>query len=159
MASIKLFHLLCLFVWIGSLLTLTRLLGYVAKEEGAVKEKILKIMRRMYLLVDVPAMCLSITSGWVLFVLKKMDFSHGWLHMKLTMAFFLICCDVIAGRAILKKRESRRGVRYKVLHGVTALMLIGLLTAVYIVKNKVTVESSLAKNEPQGYDSPLENKE
>ena len=148
MASLKLFHLFFLFVWMGSLLALTRFLGYLPKEEPSVQNRILRILRRTYLMIDLPSMSLSLILGVLLFIAKGVDFSQGWLHMKLTFVAFLIVCDIVTGRSILRlsrENKSCRGVRYKILHGVTALSLIALLVSVYIVKNKVSTDSSLAK--------------
>ncbi len=112
----------------------------------------------MYLLVDLPTMFLAVVSGILVFIAKGVDFSQGWLHMKLTFVAAMITCDVFTGRSILRglKEEKTKGsIRYKVLHGCAALSLLALLVSVYIVKNKVSTDSSLAKKEKIDMILPL----
>lgn len=78
--------------------------------------------------------------------------------MKLTFVFALVVCDAFTGRAILNglkgsKQVSKKGP--KVLHGCAALSLLALLVSVYIVKNKVSTDSSLAKKEKSDMILPL----
>lgn len=137
MSLLKLLHVLFIFVWIGGLLTLTRLMGYHSKQTPEVQLALGKIYRRMYLFVDLPSMCLAVILGILLFILKKVDFHAGWCHMKLTFAFLLIISDLIAGRQAIKLSKQTiggKGVGYKILHGLTALFLIATLFSIYILK-------------------------
>ena len=137
MAVLKLLHVLFIFVWIGSLLTLTRLLAKLAKESDLVQERVIKILRRFYLLVDLPSMALAVVFGLCLLFLKDTNWKAPWLHMKLTFAFLLIVCDLICGRQIAKHSRTMipgRGVSYQILHGVAGLLFIGVLVAIYVFK-------------------------
>lgn len=137
MATLKLLHVLCVFIWIGSLLALTRLMGYQARQTQPTQLALGKIYKRMYLFVDLPAMCVAITLGIILLILKGVDFKAGWFHMKMTFALLLVICDLITGREALflaRHVVVGKGIKYKVLHGLTALFLIGALVGIYILK-------------------------
>jgi len=139
MEIVKLLHVLAVFIWIGNLLALTRLMGYHVKQEAETQKRLAAIYQRMVRFIGVPSMILAITCGVVL--LGGLDLSHkpGWFHMKLTFLLGLIIADVCVMRQVSQLTESvqeGRGVRYKVLHGVVGLMLIGVLCSVYIVRDR-----------------------
>lgn len=137
MAILKLLHVLFVFVWVGSLLALTRLLTYQAKEAPDVQLKLGKILRRMYCLIDFPSMVLAVGFGLTLLFLKDMNWKAPWLHMKLTFAFLLIVTDLVCGFSIYKHSKTAiagRGIKYQILHGVAGLFFIGVLVAIYILK-------------------------
>ncbi len=137
MAILKLLHVLFVFIWIGSLLTLTRLLAYQAKETTDTQLKIGKILKRMYFVNDLPSMILAVGFGLALLFLKDINFKAAWLHMKLTFAFLLIICDIICGCLITKhsrKPIKGRGIGYQIFHGITGLIFIGILITIYILK-------------------------
>ncbi|MFT4553630.1 MAG: putative membrane protein [Chlamydiales bacterium] len=139
MGFIKLLHLICLFTWIGNLMCLTRLMGYHAKEDAATQAHLARLYRRMYKLVSLPTMCLTILLGIVLITSLPTGPSMGWLHMKLTFALGMVVVDIICGREITRLNEGHitgRGVKYKILHGVTGLLLIGILSASVLVRDK-----------------------
>ncbi|NGX62301.1 MAG: hypothetical protein K940chlam9_01798 [Chlamydiae bacterium] len=139
MAYLKLLHVLFVFTWVGSLLSLTRMLGYQGKETPEVQMRLGRILKRIYFFVDLPSMILAVTFGVILLFVREIDWKAPWLHMKLTLAFFFIVCDVICGFQIVKvsrKPIVGRGIPYKILHGVTALLLIAILFAIYILKQK-----------------------
>lgn len=150
MATLKLLHILFVFVWIGTLLTLSRLMGYLGKEDPLVQKRMGAIAKRMYLLVDLPSMLMAISLGLTLLFLKDMNWKAPWLHMKLTFAFALIVCDLLTGWKITKgikeptlcvagegqivAKSKTSSVGYKILHGLAGLFFIGVLVAIYILK-------------------------
>jgi uncharacterized membrane protein len=134
MAILKLIHVLFIFVWIGTLLTIGRLMGYLAKEPPLVQERVARLARRMYLFIDFPSMIIAVTLGITsLLINEETNWKAPWLHMKLTFAFFIIVCDLFTGAAIIR-RKIGTGNYYKILHGVTGLFFIGVLIAIYILK-------------------------
>ncbi|MCH9626646.1 MAG: hypothetical protein S4CHLAM2_02720 [Chlamydiales bacterium] len=133
MAILKLFHVLFVFIWIGSLLMLTRMLGYQAKESDTLFQAMNRINKRIYFFIDLPSMVLAVAFGLCLLFLKDTNWKAPWLHLKLTFAFFLIICDSICGCWIAQgKRRSR--LVYQVFHGLTGIFLIAVLVAIYILK-------------------------
>lgn len=138
MSILKVFHVLFVFIWIGSLLALSRLLGYLNREQEGVQKRLILIFRRMYLYVDMPSMIAAVLTGIALFIWKGADFKQGWLHMKWTFSFFLIIADVTIGRMIIGlkgKTVSGKGVKFKIIHSIVALLLIGILFCIYVIKN------------------------
>lgn len=136
MAILKLTHIVFIFLWIGSLLTLTRLLAYAAKEPQEIQTRLVKLCRRLYFLVDLPSMLAVVALGVTLVVLKGVNMKAGWLHMKWTFAFFLIICDILTGRQLVKKEPFRKkGAAFKIFNGLAALFLIGALASIYILKH------------------------
>lgn len=133
MAILKFFHVLFIFIWIGSLLMLTRLLGYQAKESDETFQAMNRINKRMYFFIDLPSMILAVFFGLLLLFFKDTNWKAPWLHMKLLFAFLLIVCDVILGTLIARGRRHP-GLFYKIFHGMTGLFLILVLIAIYILK-------------------------
>lgn len=139
MYVLKFAHVLFIFIWIGSLLSLTRLMAYQARETPEIQLKLGRIYKRMYFLVDLPSMILAIATGIALLTLKDMNWKAGWLHMKLTFAFLLVLCDLVTGSQVIRLEKiaiKGKGIFYKILHGLAALFLIGALIAIYILKQK-----------------------
>lgn len=137
MLVIKFLHVLVNFVWMGSLLTLTRLLGYLPREAANVQVASGRLYFRTYLFVDLPAMILSVGTGITLIFMKKIDFLAPWFHLKMTCAFFLILTDLVTGRAIyaVQGRPLKgSGAGFKILHYIAGVLLIGVLVAIYIMK-------------------------
>ena len=59
MATLKLLHILAVFVWVGSLLTLSRTLLF---KDAAISRTTL-LLKKLYLRVDLPAMACSVSLG------------------------------------------------------------------------------------------------
>ncbi len=139
MDIVKTIHVLCVFIWVGNLLALSRFMGYHVKEEANVQARLARLYRRMYLFVGVPTMIIAVTLGMVLLTNVTLKNSGGWFHMKLVFILAIIACDLVIGsriKALNAGPETGKGVKYKILHGVLALMLIGTLVSVYIVRDK-----------------------
>lgn len=137
MAILKLFHVLVVFIWVGSLLTLSRFLAYQAKEPPETQLRLGKLLKRMYFAVDLPAMILTLGLGFSSAFLKGVNWRAPWLHMKLTFVFLLILCDLYIGRKIIFHSQepiTGKGRRYQFFHGVAGILCLGILIAVYIIK-------------------------
>ncbi len=136
LAVLKLLHVLFIFIWVGGLLTLTRLMGYHSKQGELTQLVLGKIYRRIYLFVDFPSMVLAIFLGIAVLVLKEVDLKAGWFHMKMTFTLLLVACDIYTGRHIflLAKSAVKNSFKYKILHAVTVLCLIAILISIYIFK-------------------------
>jgi len=140
MAFVKLLHVLFVFIWVGNLLALTRLLGYHNKLDDAAQLQMGKIYRRMHLFVGLPCLALAFLFGSVLILQIDQEKGLSWFILKLIFASGLILCEFICGHFIsllTDKTDHSRGVKYKVLHGVCGLLLIGVLTSIYILKPSI----------------------
>ena len=139
MGFIKLLHLICVFTWIGNIMCLTRLMGYHAKEDAATQAHLARLYRRMYKFVSLPTMGLTILLGIVLMSNLEKGPGMGWLHMKLTFVLGMVVVDVICGKEIARLNQGHitgRGVKYKILHGITGLLLIGILSSSVLIRDK-----------------------
>lgn len=139
MAFIKLLHVVLVFVWVGSLMMLTRLMGYHVKESPDTQMRLAKMYKRTYNFVQFPSMVLGVIFGLILWAGLDLSFKPGWFHFKLTAAAGLIVCDLVCGAYVRKLNQEpdlSRGVKYKMLHGFTGLLLIAVLSAGILVRDK-----------------------
>lgn len=139
MIIIKALHVLCVFVWIGNLLALTRLMGYHVKEDDHTQMQMAKIYKRMYNLVELPTMVLALFLGFVLMTTLDQTGDLTWFYLKLLFVAGLVVCDIFCGRFVSElnlQPDHTRGIKYKILHGMTGLMLIGVLTSIYVMHDK-----------------------
>lgn len=148
-AYIKAFHLVFVIIWIGGLMGLGRFLGYHVGEEAAVRERLTRIEKRMYFFVTLPGMIMTIVTGVMLLLgvghpnteWGAVDFLRFYLsprapqntfwyvtfHAKLTSVALLIACDLFTVSQILalaKRPAMPSRVRFSILHGVEALLVI-----------------------------------
>ena len=136
---VKVIHVLCVFIWVGNLITLSRLLGYHVKEEVETQEKIVKWYKRMYYFIDIPFMLLSIVLG--LFLLMQTQFSQHpvWFTVKLFFIMGIIACDMLVGNQVSRlQREFKKskGIQFKILHGVIGLLFLGVIISLYVIRDQ-----------------------
>lgn len=139
MTIVKFLHLLCVFIWIGGLMSLTRLMGYHVKETPEVQARLAKLYHRMYFFVQLPTMVLAVVMGLILWSQLDLSYHPGWFHMKLTFAAGLVACDLVCMRFVKQLAEGpdqSNGKQYKMLHGMTGLLLILVLVSGVIVRDK-----------------------
>lgn len=155
MAWIKAFHLISLFIWVGGLLGLSRMLGYHVKEDEATRKALSRIEKRMYYFVTVPGGVLSILTGLMLLFgvgregLGAMETAISYLdprdaagqpttwyitfHVKLALVVALLGCDFYLASQInkLAKGGPPPGkARYSALHGIIATILMAIVILV-----------------------------
>lgn len=139
MSIVKALHVICVFIWVGNLLTLTRLMGYHVKEDENTQRQMAKIYKRMYNFIGLPTMTLSILFGMILITALDHTQKLAWFYWKLVFVAGLIVCDITCGKwvTILNfETETGRGLKYKILHGVTGLMFIGVIVSIYVIRHK-----------------------
>ncbi len=151
-AYIKAFHVIFVIIWVGGLMGLGRFLGYHVSESAAVRERLTHLEKRMYFFVTLPGMVLTIVTGLLLLhgvghpntEWGAADFLRYYLsprspqntfwyvtfHAKLTSVGMLIACDLFTAAqifALAKRPEMPSRVRFSILHGVEALLVIILV--------------------------------
>lgn len=139
MNIIKALHVICVFMWVGNLLTLTRLMGYHVKEDEKTQRQMAKIYKRMYNFIGLPTMVLSILFGLVLISGLDHVRSLTWFYWKLAFVAGLIACDFICGKWVTSLNyecDMGKGVKYKILHGVAGLMFFGIIFSIYVIQHK-----------------------
>lgn len=155
MAWIKAFHLVALFIWVGSLLGLSRMLGYHVRENEETRAALSRIEKRMYYFVCIPGGVLAIVTGLMLLFgvgregVGPMETFSSYLaprdaagqpstwyitfHVKLALVFALLGCDFYLGAQIRKLAAGSPPpgrVRFSILHGVIALILTAIVILV-----------------------------
>lgn len=122
MDVLKVFHLFFLFLWIGSLITLTRFASI---------NPILPLFRKAYLFFDLPLMILAVGIGIILLFMKGIPIKEGWFHMKMTFVILLVVVDAMTGRLIF---HPKKRLYFQLLHITTLLLVLGILVALYILR-------------------------
>lgn len=108
MAIVKMIHLLFLFGWMAALLA-----------------TIVTQNRKIYFGIDLPCMVLALTTGLILLQFATFGSSKGWFHMKITFATLLVITDLLIGF-----------YKVKFLNYIAIAALIGVLSSIYLVRNK-----------------------
>jgi protoporphyrinogen IX oxidase len=135
---IKAFHIISIIAWMAGLLYLPRLFVYHALEpKGSATGETLKVMeRRLYKAIMNPAMIASVGFGVLLLATPGVvDWSRGWIHIKLALAVLLIGIHHWLGR--WRKRfavdENHRGSRFfRVVNEIPTLIMIGIVILVVV---------------------------
>lgn len=137
MAIVKVLHVLCIFIWTGNLLSLSRMMGYHVKQNEETQKNLALLYRRMYNFVGLPTMVLAIVFGGILVTTVDQDQGLLWFFEKMGFAIGLVVCDVICGQYIAGLNlgpDTSRGIQYKILHGIVGLLLIGVFVSIYLVR-------------------------
>jgi uncharacterized integral membrane protein (TIGR00701 family) len=125
------FHLIGVVLWMGGLLTFSRILGYHSKEAPSVRPRFSFLEGRLNGLVALPGAVLTILFG----VLMTVDYGKAWfrvaiwLHYKLTLVIVVAIIHVVL---TVKQRQVARQspevplnrALYASLHGVIGLLVI-----------------------------------
>lgn len=140
MPIIKLIHLTSLFIWIGSLIYTTKLMANLSLEEDSIQEKGLIFLRKNYFSMHLPAFIIAIISGLALLKFTTFGPKLGWFHSKMTFSSLLILLDiyVMLSRMRLEKefKQKNNPLKYKLQHVAVILLLVGVLSTIYLMRNK-----------------------
>lgn len=121
-------HVLALFLWIGNLLVLSRLMGFHMEQPADVQARLIPLEKRLYLLGGLPAGIVALATGLLMLhgvgspffanpgqalthYLKPVDAEGArmpWyvtFHVKLVSFVILLTCDIWLGRQV--RRISR----------------------------------------------------
>ena len=128
MSIIKLLHVFLIFTWIGSLISLTRIIQCADSENGLKN----LLFKKVYMCVELPSMLGAIVLGFVLVCWNGINFKAGWFHMKMTFAIALVFCDLLLLRTFLTKKSLKRGIY--ILQTSVVLFLFAVLFSIYVMK-------------------------
>lgn len=128
------FHLVGVVLWMGGLLTFSRVLGYHAKELPSVRPRLTFIEGRLNWLVAVPGFVLTVGCGlWLMSIYGAAWFRVAlWMHWKLALVAAVLVIHVVLTaqhRRIRRRAPDEKLPRalYAALHGTVGLLLIGIL--------------------------------
>lgn len=135
MGWVKVFHFVFVFIWVGSLMTLTRMMMKHNSYTEEVKEVMVNLYSRFYNFAQLPSMIIAVTLGMILIGQLDQSKNLGWFHMKLTLAMSMIFCDILCHRFIQRMREGSGNPRMAhVLHGVSGLLVVGIAVSLYVLR-------------------------
>ncbi len=128
------FHLVGVVLWMGGLLTFSRVLGYHAREAPSVRPRYTWLEGRLNYLVTIPGAVLTIGCGlWLIDIYGAAWFKVAlWMHIKLTLVMIVIAIHIVL---TLKQRQVGRRAPdapmkralYAALHGTLGLLLIAII--------------------------------
>lgn len=102
-------HVLSLLLWIGSLVSITRVLTAGATEEPAVQAKFAALARRIYRTVSSPWMGVATLAGFgMIGVARGAYFRLGYFHGKFTMALIMLALHFVLGARVRAAEAAGR---------------------------------------------------
>ena len=137
MEWVKALHVISVIAWMAGMLYLPRLFVYHAVAEiGSDKSETFKVMERRLLRgIMTPAMIASWIFGlWMIFA-GLVDFSAGWLHLKLAMVLLLTACHGILAkytRLFAQDKNTRPQKFFRIINEVPTVLMIVIVIAVIV---------------------------
>ncbi len=130
----KVVHLFGIIAWMAGLFYLPRLFVYHAQvAPDSESAQLFQIMeRRLYQIIMVPSMILSLASGAILAIIHDY-WSSGWFHLKLTGVLGLVLFQFLLNhwRHTLAKRNCPFGVKFfRIINEIPAVLLIIIIYSV-----------------------------
>ncbi|MBI5515288.1 MAG: CopD family protein [Deltaproteobacteria bacterium] len=125
-------HLLSLMFWIGSLLSITRVVASGEGEAEAVRAHAARLARKLYRVVASPWMGMALLTGLGLLSLDPRYYlRHGWFHGKLTAALGVLAVHFLLGTRV--RKAEAQGLTDDVARSMRALQLGALLLSTVAV--------------------------
>lgn len=133
-------HVLSLMLWIGSLVSITRVLSSAVGGLEAARPQLASTARRIYRVVASPWMGVAVLSGIGLLAYGLTHgnnyFRQGWFHVKLTAVVVLLALHFVLGARV--RHAESKGLTDDVANGVR-LVQLGTLVAATLAVACVTV--------------------
>jgi len=143
---IKSLHIVFMVSWFAGLFYIVRLFIYhVEAGEKVTEEKLIlqnqyKIMqKRLWYIIAWPSMILTVIFGAWLLVLNPAWLSQGFMHVKLTFAFFLVIYHIICHKIFVNLQNEKGNYtsgKLRVWNEVATLFLVAI---VFIVELQNTI--------------------
>ena len=134
MLWLKSFHIIFVVSWFAGLFYLPRLFVYHAQAEDAVSRERFKVMeRKLYRGIMVPAMVLTLVSGFTLWL--AYGFRGGWLTAKLVLVAALVAYHVLLRQYLgdfARDANRRSHVFYRWVNEAPVLLLIAIVILVVV---------------------------
>jgi putative membrane protein len=125
------FHLLGVVLWTGGLLSISRMAAYHTAEAPEVQPRFAWVEWRMYWLVAVPGMVITLIAAAGLLATGPLPYmSLGWFHAKMALVVLLLGLHALLHvklKALRAHPEGQRKAVFSAVHGTIGLTLIGLL--------------------------------
>ncbi len=146
---IKAFHIISVISWFAGLIYLGRLFIYHQEAIGkdslsqkAVQSQLLLMAKRVWHIICIPAMVLSVFfGGWLAILIGA--FSQPWFHMKLSLVFGLLVYHFFCGKFrndLVQNRCSLTEKQFRIFNEILTLFLVMI---VFITVTKSLVDMVL----------------
>ena len=125
------FHLLGIILWVGGLLSISRMAAYHTKEAPEVQPRFAWVEWRMYWLVTVPGLVITLVTAAGLLSTGPLPYtSLGWFHAKMALVGLLLGLNALLHvklKALTASPATQKKAVFSAVHGTIGLTLIGLL--------------------------------
>jgi len=130
------FHLVAVISWMAGILYLIRLFVYHANEsEAIVKSRFVIMERRLYRIITMPAMGVSLLLGIIMLMMSPALLRQPWMHAKLFLVVLLMGVTHYAGRIRKKLEEGtlpQTEKFFRVLNEVPTVLMILIVLLVIV---------------------------
>ncbi len=100
-------HVFSLLFWVGSLVSITRVLAAAVGETDAVRQRLASAARKIYRAVASPWMGIATLTGVGMIVEQRgLYFRFGWFHGKLTVAIVMLALHFVLGSRVRAAEAS-----------------------------------------------------
>jgi len=125
------FHLLGIVLWTGGLLSISRMAAYHTAEAPEVQPRFAWVEWRMYWLVTVPGMVITLVTAMGLLATGPLPYgSLGWFRAKMALVVLLLGLHALLHtklKALAAHPADQKKAVFSAVHGTIGLTLIGLL--------------------------------
>lgn len=134
---LKALHVISVIAWMAGLLYLPRLFVYHCETEvGSASSETFKVMeRRLLRAIMNPAMIASWFFGLLILFSGVIDFSRGWVHVKLLLVVILTGFHMLFARwrrDFAEDRGRRPSRVYRVMNEGPTLLMIGIVILAFL---------------------------
>jgi uncharacterized membrane protein len=132
-------HVFAQLFWVGSLVSITRIMGAAQGEAEAVRARLASTARHVYRTVSSPWMGVALLTGLAMIAHNTLYFRMPWFHGKLTAAIVMLALHFVIGARVRGAEaqglnddaaRSMRGLQLGVL-----LAALGAVLTVVVQKN------------------------
>lgn len=125
-------HVFSLLFWVGSLVSITRVMAAAVGEPDAVRARLAATARKIYRAVASPWMGIATLTGLgMIGVMHGAYFHYGWFHGKLTVAIVMLALHFVLGSRVRAAEAS--GLTDEAANGARAIQLGVLVSAALAV--------------------------
>lgn len=134
-------HVFSLLFWVGSLVSITRVLSAADGESDAVRARLAATARKIYRAVASPWMGVATLTGFgMIGVMHGAYFRFGWFHGKLTAAIVMLALHFVLGARV--RVAETNGLTDDIARGARTLQL-GVLACAALAVGFVVVLKNL----------------
>jgi len=102
-------HVLSLLLWVGGLVSITRLLAGAGADDAPARATLARSARGLYRSVASPWMGIALLTGLgMIGALHGEQFKHGWFHGKFTLALVMLALHFVLGARV--RRVEAQGL-------------------------------------------------